>query len=85
MVYNILHTIFISPVGEDEIETSPGWDLITQRIAKLAYHAFILPLTHIINLSLAKGIFPDDTKVAKVIQIYKGGNFSDFLHASFDP
>ena len=54
-----LHTIFISPVGEDGVETiiisltisSPGWDLKTPCIGKLTYHAFILPLTHIINLS----------------------------------
>ena len=46
-----LHTIFISPVGEDEVETiiiglkisSPGWDLIIPRIVKLTYHTFILP------------------------------------------
>ena len=47
--------------------------LITPRIVKLTY-VIILPLTHIITLSLAKGIFPDDMKVAKVIPIYKEGN-----------
>ena len=34
------------------------------------------PLTHIINLSLKHGIFPDNLKIAKVIPIFKQGSRS---------
>ena len=30
-----------------------------------------VPLTHVINLSLATGVFPDQLKIAKVVPIYK--------------
>ena len=38
----------------------------------------ILPLTHIINQSLATGIVPHDMKIAKVIPIFKSGNKNIF-------
>lgn len=33
-----------------------------------------LPLTHIFNLSLCQGIFPDQLKIANVIPTYKADN-----------
>ena len=50
---------------------------------------YITPLTHIINLSIAQGYFPDEWKVAKVIPIFKYGdpqdiqNYVQFLYFPF--
>ena len=35
------------------------------------------PLMHIFNLSLEKGIFPDDLKIARVTLIFKAGDESE--------
>jgi hypothetical protein len=37
-------------------------------------HSILKPVTHIVNLSLSKGIFPNKSKLAKVIAIHKGGD-----------
>ena len=37
----------------------------------------ILPLAHIINMSLLTGVYPDLLKIAKVIPIHKGGSTQD--------
>ena len=48
-------------------------DGLSLRAFKAIMH-YILPcLLFIINLSLEKGIFPDQLKVAKVIPLHKGG------------
>ena len=52
---------------------SAGVDGLSLRAFKAIMH-YILPcLLFIINLSLEKGIFPDQLKVAKVIPLHKGG------------
>ena len=35
------------------------------------------PITHLINISIKEGIFPDDLKMAKITPIYKKGERSD--------
>ena len=35
------------------------------------------PLKHLFNLSIEKGVFPDDLKIARVTPIYKGEDSSD--------
>ena len=74
-------TIFLRPVNEHEVlkilknmkKSSSGWDELSPHIVKMTYSYFIGPLTHICNVSLMNGVFPDELKVAKVIPIYKGG------------
>ena len=47
---------------------------------KLIKHAasILAPIiTHIINLSISKGVFPQDLKLAKVIPIHKSGDVFD--------
>ena len=47
--------------------TASGYDCIVGSIMKQCVDNYITPLTHIINLSIAQGYFPDEWKVAKVI------------------
>ena len=55
-------------------EGSSGWDGISPSIVKSTCAAFIEPLTHIFNLSISQGIFPNDLKIARVIPLFKSGN-----------
>ena len=57
--------------------TASGYDCIVGSIMKQCVDNYITPLTHIINLSIAQGYFPDEWKVAKVIPIFKDGNPQD--------
>ena len=41
---------------------------------------YIAPLSHILNLSLASGIFPNELKIARVIPIYKSGDVGNFTN-----
>ena len=40
-------------------------------IGKQCVDGFIAPLTHIINMSITQGVFPDEPKLARVIPVYK--------------
>ena len=57
--------------------TASGYDCIVGSIMKQCVDNYITPLTHIINLSIAQGYFPDEWKVAKVIPIFKDGDPQD--------
>ena len=52
--------------------SAPGHDEITTAVLQLALPSIRTPLVHVMNLSLAEGIFPDELKVAKVPPLYKG-------------
>ena len=54
--------------------SSSGWDSISTDIVKATYETFITPLTHLLNLSIEKGVFPIELKIAKVIPIFKSGD-----------
>ena len=53
---------------------SPGPDGISNRILSLLIEQIKKPLTHIINLSMSKGVFPEKLKLAQVIPLFKKGN-----------
>ena len=53
---------------------SSGWDEISSRIVKTTYDSFLLPLTHVMNISIQKGVFPNEMKIAKVIPLFKSGD-----------
>ena len=55
---------------------SPGLDSITNNVLKISAEAIIGPLTHILNQSISKGVFPECLKTAKVIPLYKKGDES---------
>ena len=58
--------------------SSAGWDSISTDIVKSCFPCFITPLTHVMNLSIAYGVFPDELKIARVIPIFKSGDSDVF-------
>ena len=74
--------MFVQPVVEDEVASiinfltmsSAGWDSISARVVKMTYGAFVTTLTHVMNLSVTTGVFPNKLKVARVIPIFKSGD-----------
>lgn len=78
-------SMFLYPATNLEIEqyikafktSSCGYDEISPVVMKRSVSDIILPLTHIVNLTLKTGIFPEALKKAKVIPLLKSGNRSD--------
>ena len=63
-----------------KINKSPGYDEISFNVIKKRFGEPYDPLKFIFELSLEKGIFPDDLKIARVTPIFKGGNLSNLGH-----
>ena len=59
-----------------DTKKSFGYDKVHPLLLSSAALEIFRPLTHIINLSLKHGIFPDNLKIAKVIPIFKQGSSS---------
>lgn len=57
-----------SACGVDEIKAAP---------LKAVAHVICLPLSHICNLILSSGTFPNQLKIARVAVIFKGGDKND--------
>ena len=55
-------------------DCSSGWDQILPRFVKSTYQNFIVPITHVMNLSIINGVVPNELKVAKVVPMYKSGD-----------
>ena len=55
---------------------SPGHDDISTMVLKKCIHIIAPVLTHIFNISLQTGCFPEKLKIAKVLPIYKKGDKS---------
>ena len=76
------YSIFLNPVSSVEVQNiiynlknvSPGWDELTARIIKQTCFIYLESLTHILNLSLSQGLFPNELKIAKVVPVYKSGD-----------
>ena len=71
-----------TPLTDEELEIaftalktnkSPGFDEISPNVVKCVFDAIIKPIKHIFGLSLNKGIFPDQLKIARVTPIFKQG------------
>ena len=75
MFFNkIDHKEVYSIIADLSSNVTPGLDKITNKVLKISAEAICLPLTHIINKSFEKGIFPDCLKTAKVIPLFKKGD-----------
>ena len=81
-VQNNLNSMCIHEITTAEVMTvistlnnsAAGHDGIPAFIMKQCINDYITPLTHLINLSINEGTFPDELKIAKVIPIYKSDN-----------
>jgi hypothetical protein len=76
------NTLFLTPTNESEIcsiiknlkNASPGHDDIHAKIIKKTCSPILKLLTHLVNLSLSQGNFPDELKIAKVIPLFKAND-----------
>ena len=76
------YEILLSSVTEKEVKDislslnlcSPGWDFLSTKIIQSNLEVMLNPLKHVLNLSLEKGIFPKELKLAKVIPLHKGND-----------
>ena len=62
---------------------SPGYDNISSNVVNVTSDIFFIPLKYIFNLSLQQRIFPENSKIAKVPQIYKKDE--EFLQTNYRP
>ena len=56
------------------IKLGAGYDNISTKLSKETIDLVAMHLTHIFNLTIDRGIFPDEIKLAKVILVYKAGD-----------
>jgi hypothetical protein len=82
-------TIFLKPTTEHELKIismsfkggkAPGYDHIPLHLVKNLFDIISKPLMRVINISLEKGIFPNDLKMAKVIPLFKAGDVDIFTN-----
>jgi hypothetical protein len=55
-------------------DCSVGPDGISSKIIKLAKKELVYPLTHLINISIATGVFPKSLKDAFIVPLHKEGD-----------
>lgn len=81
--YNSIHSIYLTPIIPNEIKLeleklkinkSSGPDDLPVRMIKIVAVDILTPLSHIYNLSMQKGQYPDLLKISKVIALFKKGN-----------
>ena len=60
-----------------KINKSPGHDGVSFNVIKKCFGELCEPLKYLFNLSVVKGIFPEDLKIAKVTPICKADNSSN--------
>ena len=79
-------SLFLNPTDPIEIvkilkslksKTSSGWDNVPQKVIKRSPLKVVIILSHIFNLSMSEGVFPEKMKLAKVIPIFKKGSKLD--------
>ena len=66
----------LDPVVEEEVKSiithlkdgSSGWDDISSGIVKMSYEGFLRPLTHIMNISILHGVFPNEMKINLAVE-----------------
>ena len=56
-----------------KMKSSQGFDNISTKLLKSTIDEILIPLTHIINISMQSGTVPEKMKIAKIIPIYKSG------------
>lgn len=92
------YSLFLFPVTPDEIvevashclksNKAAGFDNFKPSVMRNVIHVLAVPLTHIFNISLSHGVFPNRMKVAKVAPVFKKGDpkmFSNYRPISVLP
>ena len=82
----LTESIYLAPVSENEIgqlikslkDTTAGFDYLNSMCLKISSQFLSKPLTHICNLSISQGIFPEQLKIANVIPLYKSDDSMSF-------
>ena len=82
---------FISAAEEENINIANSFKLgkaaghtkISMSTIKQSIHCIAAPLTHIINLSFNHGVVPKETKITRVVPIFKSGNQT--LYTNYRP
>lgn len=79
-------SLFLNPITETEVlghinelknNSANGPDNIGANLIKIVVTEILKPLTHIFNLCLQQGIFPDKLKISHITPIYKSGSRTD--------
>ena len=65
--------------------SASGIDYIDTRTLKLVADGVAIPLTHVINLSISSGVFPNIWKFAKVVPLLKSNSADATLPKSYRP
>ncbi|KAJ0183168.1 hypothetical protein K1T71_001144 [Dendrolimus kikuchii] len=55
-------------------DSTVGWDSIPTKVLKMAKNILTVPLTHIVNLCIEKGVFPKVFKKSIIHPIFKAGD-----------
>ena len=86
------HSFFLGPISEDTYakfvlsikpKTSTDVNGISTKFIQSVIHEIKTPLTHVFNLSMANGTFPNDFKTSKSIPILKAGDKTDLDNYRF--
>ena len=86
MKAKVTFSLYLEPATEKEIyklvsslkKSSPGYDNLSATILQLSLPQICPLLTHICNLSLLEGIFPQEMKLENVIPLSKSGDHELF-------
>jgi len=76
-------TEILNIIKKLKVNSSPGPDQFQTKLIQKCASNLIKPLTHISNSMITSGCFPDNTKVAKVIPVFKEGD--KFLCSNYRP
>ena len=79
MKFNSLNSLYLESVFEQDVfklisslkSLTAGYDNIGATMLKLCSSSITPPLTHICNLALQEGVFPDKMNIANVIILFK--------------
>ena len=83
---NCKSSMFVAPTNENEVinivskfasKSSQDVYGLNMKVIKGIMQVIIKPFTHICNMSLKSGVFPNDLKIAKVLPLFKSGEKSE--------
>jgi hypothetical protein len=94
---NVVNSVFFDLVTDTEVKEiidglrcgiASGYDEIPMWLVKSSSKLISSPLKHVINISINSGIVPDQTKIARILPLFKSGDnrvFSNYRPVSVLP